>query len=248
MSWLCACATAVSVAFTESAPQPALARSALVSVTTWVVTPPLGAGAAVLGAGAGGFGRGAVRVCAGADIVGRGAGCLLRNGDAVGCSRPAGGMITTRLARSAGSAAARSAAARSAADRSPVVRPPSKDAGAAALDGPDPFDALARATAVPTAAVARAVGRTTQRLRGEKRAIGVLPAGGVGRRAQYGRSGKDQDPRTRYRRWRTVRTTPDQVRCAPDQVVLHAYRTRQFNRTGDGFPPSAKPRGRPDPG
>src|SRR5690349_9567879 len=195
MSWLCACATAVSVAFTESGPQPALARSALVSVTTWVVTPPLGAGTAVLGAGAGagGFGRGAVRVCAGADIVGRGAGCLLRDGEAVGCSRPAGGMITTRLARSAGSAAARSAAARSAADRSPVVRPPSKDAGAA-LDGPDPFDALARATAVPTAAVARAVGRTTQRLRGEKRAIGVLPAGGVGRRAQYGRSGKDQDP------------------------------------------------------
>ena len=150
MSWLCACATAVSVALTESGPQPALARSALVSVTTGVVTPPLGAGAAVLGAG--GFGRGAVRVCAGADIVGRGAGGRLRDGDAVGCSRPAGGMITTRLARSAGSAAARSAAARSAADRSPVVRPPSKDAGAAARDGPDPFDALARATAVPTAA------------------------------------------------------------------------------------------------
>jgi hypothetical protein len=154
----------------------------LVSVTTWVVTPPLGAGATLLGAG--GFGRGAVRVCAGADIVGRGAGGRLRDGDAVGCSRPAGGMITTWLARSAGSAAARSAAARSAADRSPVVRPPSKDAGAAVLDDPDPFDALAKATAVATAAVASAVGRTTQRLRGEKRGIGVLP----GRRSRATRT------------------------------------------------------------
>ena len=50
------------------------------------------------------------------------------------------------------------------------------------------------ATAVATAAVARAAGRTTHRLRGEKRGIGVLPADGLGRRAQYGRSGKDQAP------------------------------------------------------
>jgi hypothetical protein len=141
-------------------------------------------------------------------MVGRGAG-RLRDGAAVGCSRPAGGMITTRLARSAGLAAARSPAARSAAG-SPAVRPPSKDAGAGALDDPDPFDVLAKATAVATAAVARAVGRTTQRLRREKRAIGVLPGGGVGRRAQYGRSGKDQAPRTRYHQWHTVRTIPGQ--------------------------------------
>jgi hypothetical protein len=185
----------------------------LVSVTTWVVTPPLGAGAAVVG-GAGFGGLGAVRVGAAAEVIGGGGAGRLLDGDAAGCSRPAGGMIATRRERSARlGAVVRSAADRSAADRSPAARPPSKDAGAA-LDDPDPFDALANATAVATAAVASAVGRTTQRLRAENQGIGILPADGVGRRAQYGRFGKDQAPRTGYRRWRTVRTAPDQPRCA----------------------------------
>jgi hypothetical protein len=152
----------------------------LVSVTTCPVTPPLGAGAAVpgvVGLGAGGAGgAGAALVGAGA-IVGRGgAGCRLRDGDAVGRSRPAGGTTTTRYERSVGRAAdVRSAAARSAAGRSPAGCPPSKDAGAAALDDPGPSDALAHATAVTSAAVATAAGRTTQRLRGDRRGIGVLP-------------------------------------------------------------------------
>src|SRR6185437_5601910 len=117
MSWLCACATAVSVASTVSGPHPALARSALVSVTTCVVTPP-GAGAAVLGAGdPGGFG--VVRVGAGAGMVGRGgAFWRVRDADGAGCSRPADGMITSRRERSADPAVDRSAAARSAADGS----------------------------------------------------------------------------------------------------------------------------------
>src|SRR5215207_6307706 len=117
MSWLCACATEVSTGLTVNGPQPALARSAFVSVTTCAVTPPLGA---VVGAGgvvdtAVGLGRlGEVAGAPVGDAVGAGRGRVGRTAGArvprpgrvvVGRSCPAGSPIESSAAPPARSAA-----------------------------------------------------------------------------------------------------------------------------------------------
>src|SRR5262245_49404332 len=98
MSVLCSCAAAVSRASTASGPQPAFARSALVSWTIWsVLVAPAGgaAGGAVVAGGfggadvAGGFGGADV---GGVDVGGMAGAALVLAGCADG-TPPASGVV-----------------------------------------------------------------------------------------------------------------------------------------------------------